>query len=223
MNNNRRNPGKASPRTAAGSGSGMSGAPRGTAPARSGGRAPVGGSGNAPAVRERSGAAAAKSKPKSAKHPQKQQLTPEQIEINKANRKRELYHLKRKRAERRRVFAARLALFAGLVVLIGTLSFGLFFISLNKADSDNSARYSYTIGDNKYKLDYGKAVREGRVYVSFSDIAELCGMAVMGSPEDMSFVVKGEQGNETIRFIADSRGAFVNGILGSFAREQEQA
>jgi len=142
----------------------------------------------------------------------KLQLTPEQVEINKANRKREIYYQKKKRVQTRKIFIARLTVFIAAVLVIGFAVWGIFWLNLTYSDSSGQGRYTYSIDDNKYKLNYNKAVRDGRVYVSFTDIAEMCDFSVMGSPEDMSFIIKGNDEHETVRFFSGSRTAYVNGV-----------
>ncbi len=143
--------------------------------------------------------------------PQRVKLTAEQIEINHINRRREKYYLQKRRKNALRVFVSRLALFFAVFVIMFALFAGIFYLNLTASDSEAASRYSYTIGDKKYSLSYDDAVREGRVYVNFNDIAELCDLSITGDADDMKFIVKGDE-TETIRFVADSRAVFVNGF-----------
>lgn len=138
-------------------------------------------------------------------------LTPEQIEINRVNRQREKYYIKKRRNARLKTFAARFLLFLAIFVLMSAIAAGIFMMVLTSAPEDRSSRYSYSIGDNEYSLPSSQAVRDGRIYVSFSDIAVLCDLAVTGSNEDMKYVIKGDEA-ETIRFVTDSRVVYVNGV-----------
>ncbi len=138
-------------------------------------------------------------------------LTPEQIEINKVNRQRERYYIKKRRSAVIKTFIARFLLFLVVFALMAGLFAALFFFSLNRAPSNDSSRYSYVIGDDKYSLPNSTAVRNGRVYISFTDIARMCDLAATGSSEDMKYVIKGDEA-ETIRFVTDSRLVYVNGV-----------
>ena len=138
-------------------------------------------------------------------------LTEEQKRINKLKREKEKARAKKQRAAAMRLFAARAVLFTVILILLAAIGTGLFFINLTRVKSTDSSRYSYSIGDDKYSLPYSKAVHNGRVYVSFTDVAEMCDLAVTGSTEDMKYVIKGDEA-ETIRFITDSRVVYVNNV-----------
>ncbi len=138
-------------------------------------------------------------------------LTPEQIEINRVNRQRERYYIKKRRKASFKTFLARFLLFLVIFALMLAIAGGVFMRVLTSAPEDKSSSYSYSIGDSQYSLPSSKAVRDGRVYVSFSDIAEMCDLAVTGSNDDMKYVIKGDEA-ETIRFVTDSRVVYVNGV-----------
>ncbi|MBQ8551518.1 MAG: D-alanyl-D-alanine carboxypeptidase family protein [Clostridia bacterium] len=138
-------------------------------------------------------------------------LTAEQIEINRVNRQREKYYIKKRRSARIKTYFSRFVLFLVVFAVMAGLCAALLFVDLTRVDSTDSSRYSYVIGDEKYSLPYTKAVRGGRVYVSFTDIAEMLDLAVTGSVEDMKYVIKGDEA-ETIRFVTDSRVVYVNDV-----------
>ncbi len=143
--------------------------------------------------------------------PKKMPLTEEQKRMNKIKREKEKARAKKQRAAALRLFGARFALFFVILILLAAISAGLFFINLTRVKSTDSSRYTYAIGDDKYSLPYSKAVHNGRVYVSFTDVAEMCDLAVTGSTEDMKYVIKADEA-ETIRFITDSRVVYVNNV-----------
>lgn len=143
--------------------------------------------------------------------PKKVKLSQEQIQLNKLNREKERARAKKRRAATLRMIAARAVLFVVILALVSGITAALFFINLNYVKPSDSSRYKYDIGGKTYSLPYSKAVRDGRVYVSFTDVAELCDLAVIGSAEDMKYVVKGDEA-ETIRFITDSRVVYVNDV-----------
>lgn len=141
----------------------------------------------------------------------KVKLTPEQIEIDRARRQREKYKMQKQRKEALKVFFMRLMLFLLVFAVMCGATAAVFFLNLTRQDSTDVSGYSYKIGDDSYSLKYSDAVREGRVYVSFSDVAELCGLATVGSPDDIKYVIKGEEA-ETIRFITGTREVYVNTV-----------
>ncbi|MBE6612541.1 MAG: hypothetical protein E7632_08610 [Ruminococcaceae bacterium] len=143
--------------------------------------------------------------------PKRVKLTAEQMEINRTNRQRERYYIKKQRGAALRTFFVRFLVFVVTFILLAILTTALFFLNLTRKDSTDSSRYSYVIGDEKYSLSYTQAVVDGRVYVSFTDVAEMLGLAVTGSPEDIKYVIKSEE-SETIRFVTDSRTVYVNGV-----------
>ncbi len=146
-------------------------------------------------------------------------LTPEQAAINRQRREREKYYAKKRRAAAKKLFLTRLALFAAVFVIMAAISAGLFFLNLNHVASADSSRYTYHIGEDKYTLPYNKAVRDGRVYVSFTAVAQMCDLVPMGSKtDDLTYVIKGED-EEKIRFIIGSREVYVNGVEARLAAE----
>lgn len=143
--------------------------------------------------------------------PQKPKMTAEQARINKENRAREKARAQKRRQAAFKLFLARLAIFGVILVLVAAIGAGLFWLNLTKVEDNDSSRYSYTIGDNKYSVPFKEAVRDGRVYVSFSDVAELCDLSAVGSVDDLKYVIKGDEA-ETIRFVVGSRIVYVNGV-----------
>ncbi len=141
----------------------------------------------------------------------KMQMTSEQIAINRSNLQREKYYIKKNRRKVIKTFIARALMFAAIFCLLLAICAGLFACDLTKVESEDSSGYTYIIDGEKSTLSYKNAVRDGRVYISFTDIAEMCDMAVTGSDSDMKFVIKGDD-TEMIRFVTDSRVVYVNGI-----------
>ena len=141
----------------------------------------------------------------------KVKLTPEQIEINRAYRQREKYRLKKRREAALKVFFARFLLFLLVFAVMCGITAGLFFFNLTKQDSADVSGYTYQIGDEKYTMRYSDAVKSGRLYISFTDVAELCDLALTGSVNDMKFVIKGDEA-ETVRFVVGTRIAYVNTV-----------
>lgn len=142
---------------------------------------------------------------------QKVKLTPKQIEINRAYRRREKYKQRQNRKAALKVFFARFLLFLVIFAVMSGIVAALFFFNLTRQDSTDASGYSYIIGTEKSSLKYSDAVRNGKIYISFTDVAELCDLALTGSTEDMKFVINGDEA-ETVRFIVGTRTAYVNSV-----------
>ena len=123
-------------------------------------------------------------------------LTAEQIEINRINRQRERYYIKKHRNAAFRIFISRFLLFLVVLAVLCGFTVSAFFLDLTKQDSPDVSGYSYKIG---------------HVFVCFSDIAELCDLAVVGSVEDIKYIIKGDDA-ETIRFMTGTRTVYVNSV-----------
>ncbi|MCI8387725.1 MAG: hypothetical protein HFE63_04590 [Clostridiales bacterium] len=144
--------------------------------------------------------------------PKKIKLTAEQIEINRVNRQRERYYIKKHRSAAIRTFISRFMLFLVVFAVLCGITASLFFMNLTRKDSPDVSSYTYKIGNAKAQtLSHNDAVRDGNLYVSFTDIAELCNLAVIGSVDDIKYVIKGDEA-ETIRFLTGTRVVYVNTV-----------
>lgn len=137
-------------------------------------------------------------------------VSKEQIEIRSANKQKGKFYVRKGPSLSWRTLLTRAILFVVVFALLFALCGGLFYMNLTSSEKESASRYSYVIGDKKYSLSYDKAVRDGRVYVNFNDIAELFDLSVTGTADDMKFIVNGDD-TETIRFIGGSRSVYVNG------------
>lgn len=145
------------------------------------------------------------------KQKQKVKLTPEQIKLNRINRERERYRLKKLRKERFRMFLTRFSLFLLLFAFLGAVTVLLFIQHLTKVDTSGISGYSYKIGDSReYSLSYSDAVRDGCLYVNFTGIANMCDLAVTGTKDDVRYIIKTDN-EETVRFEVGTRTVYVNG------------
>ncbi len=143
--------------------------------------------------------------------PKRIKLTAEQIEINRSNRRKEQYRIAKRRRSALKTFFVRFVLFLVVfAVMLGICAAG-FFISLTRKDPEDASGWSYRIGGERSNLSAEDAVIDGRVYVSFTDVAEMLELAVTGSAEDMKYVIKGDEA-ETIRFKAGTREVYVNNV-----------
>jgi len=139
-------------------------------------------------------------------------LTPEQMEINRVNREREKYYHKKQRGRFFKTLLIRFFVFLVVFAVMAGMVTAALFYQLTKQDPVDVSGYSYKIGDgNTYTLKYADAIHEGHIYISFTDIANLCGMAMVGSTEDIKYVMIGDE-TETIRFLTNTRVVYVNGV-----------
>ncbi len=144
--------------------------------------------------------------------PKRVVMTAEQIEITKRNRQRERYYIKKRRDAAIKVFFKRALLFLVVLAVMCGLTAALFFVNLTAHESTSSAGWAYTVGDGReYRLPYDQAIVDGRLYVSFTDVAKMCDLAVTGSADDIRYVIKGDEA-ETIRFLSGTRSVWVNTV-----------
>ncbi len=143
--------------------------------------------------------------------PNRVKLTAEQIEVNKRERRREIYHIKKRRSAIIKTFIKRVVFGVCVFAIMFALFCLLFFWNLTRTSNNNISRYSYRIGEHNYSKPYTTVVKNEQAYVNFTEIAELCDLAVTGSKEDIKYVIKSDSA-ETIRFVADSRVVYVNDV-----------
>jgi len=157
-----------------------------------------------------------KTKPVKKEKPKPRKLTPE--EIAEINRVKALEKQKRKeqRAAAMKLFWRRFLLFVMMFAVVFAASVGVFFLSLSMHSGADKRSFTYQIGENekdavtrKYKPD--QLERNGVVYVDFSEISEMCGMAVTGDITEERFIVT-EGDNDYVRFEIGTRYAVVNGV-----------
>ncbi len=135
----------------------------------------------------------------------------EQISKVKKNRRRERYYSNKLMKRFWRAVLARFALFMIVIAIMVLLIIGAIALSLSLYGSGNTSSYKFTIEDIKYTVPYKDAVRDGHVYVSFTDIADVCDLSVTGTPEDMKLVIIGDEA-ETIRFVTGTATVYVNTV-----------
>lgn len=138
-------------------------------------------------------------------------LTPQERErlLREERRRRSI-----ERAAKVRYILSVLSLFAIVFVIFALLFVGVFFISLTSHKSPDERAYTLVLSDyeNKLEVEDGSVVDENGIrYVNFSRIAEFYGFAMVGSINDMKYVVK-ESENETVSFAPGSDKAYVNDV-----------
>ena len=108
-----------------------------------------------------------------------------------------------------------LILFAVVFAILAALFAGAFFFALTSHNSPDTRNYTLVLSDyeNKTEIPSGSVVADDGIrYVNFSQIADFYGFAMVGSINDMKYVIK-ESENETVSFAPDSDKAYVNDVL----------
>ena len=149
--------------------------------------------------------------PKQAQSRSAVQLTKEQ-KINIIREERKRRELARK-AKREYIISVTI-IFAVSFMILSALFAGVFFFMLTSHDKPDNSDYILELSDydNSIEVISGCVVKEsGLRYVNFSKIAEFYGFAMVGSIDDMKYVIK-KSGNETVAFAPDSDKAFVNDV-----------
>ncbi len=103
----------------------------------------------------------------------------------------------------------------GMAFLVMSILFAsVFFINLFAHKNPDVTDYRLVLSDYDTKLEVkaGYVVGEdGKRYVNFSQIAEFYGFAMVGSIDDMKYIIKGDE-SETISFAVGSDVAVINTV-----------
>ncbi len=108
-----------------------------------------------------------------------------------------------------------LVLFAITFLVLLLVFSSIFFISLTAHKSPDLDDYTLNLStyDNSIEVEKGSIADEsGTRFLNFSKIAEFFGFAMVGSIDDMKYVVKGLE-SETVSFSPGSDKAYVNDVL----------
>ena len=141
-----------------------------------------------------------------------------EIRLSEAERARLLREEQNRIKKQRKAFweyIGSIALMFVIFLLIGALLVSsVFFINLFAHKDPDTRSYSLVLSDyeNELVIENGSVVGEDGVrYVNFSQIAEFYGFAMVGSIDNMKYVIK-ESENETVSFKPDSDKVFVNDV-----------
>lgn len=142
------------------------------------------------------------------------QLDPERLEIERRDRERYMFYLKKRRKNFFRVLVRRLILFVVILVMMATGTAAAFAVAFFKTDRLPRPDIAYKIGNkNVVVSEYAKAHSQGVLLVNFFEIADLCEMVISGGASELKFSVQDENGNvaEYARFFPGRDLAVVNG------------
>ncbi len=142
--------------------------------------------------------------------------------------KRKQDELKRKKAEekrrykiankesaktRRNAFFGAMSAFLVIVLISGTVLFGISYLIFRLTFSSNTSEktdgYTYTLNGEKKFVKSDISCRGGTVYMCGDDIANMCNLTVAGDAQEVKYISPGI-GNETASFTVGTRRAFVN-------------
>ncbi len=146
----------------------------------------------------------------------------ENVTARKRVTREEFEAILRKRQEQKRVkMRARLEYFLALAVIfliaftvMAGLFVGIFFINLTSHEEPDTSNYSFILSDYAHESDVslGSIVGEdGKRYYNFSQIADFFDFAMIGSIDNMKYIIKGSE-NETVSFYPDADSAHVNDV-----------
>lgn len=157
-----------------------------------------------------------KAQPQTKKTPPRQTPSPAQIEARRrAAAKKAAMQAKIKEENKKRraflfkLFLYRFAVYLVVLALMLSVTAIVFFIGLKKVDKIDNRDFTYILADEKKKtLSYEQVVRDGIIYINFSEIAEKFGLAITGSYDSVRFVSSDK--NEYVRLFPESKTADIN-------------
>lgn len=119
---------------------------------------------------------------------------------------------KRRRIAAAKTFFYRFLVYLVFLALIMSFFALFFFIGLHKTDKVNDKDIVYYLADEKKtKIPYYSVMRDGAMYVDFTQISEKFALTLTGSYNEMKFVIS--ENGEYVRFSPNDYTAEVNGNL----------
>ena len=137
------------------------------------------------------------------------------------HRRREIkkYYVKKRRISAITMFLTRFTLLVIIYVVFFAISSGLFALSLVVTWPEKGEDVVYQLGENKkdtlYKvetLEYGGRVRDGQIYLNFSDIADYLDFVTTGDLTQLRYLTKYTDGEEVV-FDVGATSVTVNGNM----------
>lgn len=146
-------------------------------------------------------------------------VTPEQAEFMRRRREIKKYYVKKRRISAITLFLTRFTLLVIIYVVFFAISSGLFALSLVVTWPEKGEDVVYQLGENKkdtmYKvetLEYGGRVRDGQIYLNFSDIADYLDFVTTGDLTQLRYLTKYTDGEEVV-FDVGATSVTVNGNM----------
>ncbi len=125
----------------------------------------------------------------------------------------------RRREERKKagkLFLGRVAVGAVIFVILAVLTSILFAVFFTRSSGKSGGKVTYYFGGVKGRtVSYSSAVKNGKYYVCFNDVAKYLSMAETGNAKEMKFVIPGSEkteseGEQFIAFTVGTRNVTVN-------------
>lgn len=146
-------------------------------------------------------------------------LTPEQAEFLRRRSEIKRYYIKKRRISAITLFFARFTAFVIVYLVLFVVSSGLFVLSLTAAGPSPGEDVVYQLGESKsddvYKVEtlkYRDWVRDGQLYLNFTEIADYLGFVTTGDMSKLRYLTK-YSGGEDVVFAVGSGSVTVNGSM----------
>jgi len=146
-------------------------------------------------------------------------VTPEQLEFMRRRREIKRYYVKKRRISAITLLLTRFTALVIIYVVLFALSSGLFALSLVVARPPHGEDVVYQLGENKYDttykvetLKYGERIKDGQVYLNFTEIAEYLDFITIGDLSRLRYLTNYSGGEEVV-FEVGTTAVTVNGNM----------
>jgi len=154
------------------------------------------------------------------KKPQKKKLTKQQLEAQRIKAEEKKKRAKARRAEAIKIFFNRLKAFFVLFSVFLVLSMIVFFLNLTLNITLTSKNYLYQIGADdatgmtRRNVSYDTLYVKNRIYINFSEIAEMYEFIITGDKDSLRYIMFDENGEvvNDVKFMLNTSLAYVNGV-----------
>ncbi len=146
-------------------------------------------------------------------------LTPEQAEFLRRRSEIKRYYIKKRRISAITLFFSRFTALVMVYLVLFVVSSGLFVLSLTAAGPSPGEDVVYQLGESKsddvYKVEtlkYRDWVRDGQLYLNFTEIADYLGFVTTGDTSELRYLTR-YSGGEDVVFSVGSGSVTVNGSM----------
>ncbi|MGI6202622.1 MAG: stalk domain-containing protein [Eubacteriales bacterium] len=146
-------------------------------------------------------------------------LTPEQMEFIRRRNEIKRYYIKKRRISAITLFLTRFTALVIIYVVLFVVTSGLFVLSLVATWPAQGEDVVYQLGENRkdimYKVEtlvYRERVRDGQLYLNFTEIAEYLDFITTGDPARLRYLTRYPDGEEVV-FDVGTSAVTVNGNM----------
>jgi hypothetical protein len=146
-------------------------------------------------------------------------ITPEQAAFLRRRSEIKRYYIKKRRISAITLFFARFTALVIVYLVLFVVTSGLFVFSLNAAGPSPGEDVTYQLGEKKgddgYKVEtlkYRDRVRDGQLYLNFTEVAEYLGFVTTGDMSELRYLTK-YSGGEEVLFAVGTSSVTVNGSM----------